>query len=100
VYEEFQATIEHTEETEQEKADRRSLTLSYLNAFTGEGRKALKDLLRHLGPFKMIDPPDDAGQAVMHNEAILILMKLGILNERKDCVDRIVDALMEIPRLE
>ena len=97
MFEEFQAALEHTEETDQEKAVNRMLMLSYRNAFTGEGRKALKDMLRHLGPFRMIDPPDDAGQAVMHNEAILILIKLGILNEDKDCLDRIVDAMMEIP---
>ena len=86
--------IEAAEATLEEQQEAAILQAAYQNSFDGDGRKVLKDRLNELGLFRMIEAGNE-GSVILHNEAIRLLMKIGILKD-KDSVDAIIDAMMDI----
>jgi hypothetical protein len=94
VYEQLIDDIETTEE----RQSRIGLQMAYRNAFNQDGRKVLKDRLNELGLFRMIDVGNE-GDVILHNEAIRLLLKLGILVDG-DSINKIIDAIMDLPVTE
>lgn len=98
LHSDFKSAIEGTAETMEEKAERYKLMLAYRRAFDKESRRVLKDRLWELGFLQALDL-DNLAAPIRHNEAVLLLIKLGILTD-KDSFDRVVDAMMNLPIIE
>lgn len=97
-YDRYLNDVEGTDDAVEDTKERYRMVMSYRNVYEGEKRKVLKDTLWGLGFLRALDL-DNLAAVVRYNEAIMLLIKLGILTDRGS-FDRIIDAIMNLPVIE